>query len=107
MGFCVLFSLIVASAIPVFNSLISLIGAIFGTFMALIVTGAMWLFDNWGRRHKDDTWQFRAMVAWNVFVIIAGFFLMIAGTYGSIVGILLAASTGDTTQPFSCADNSG
>ncbi|KAJ5218534.1 uncharacterized protein N7498_000633, partial [Penicillium cinerascens] len=40
---------IIASTIPVFNDLVSLIGALLGPIMCLQPMGAMWLYDNWGK----------------------------------------------------------
>ncbi|RMD44454.1 hypothetical protein DV735_g615, partial [Chaetothyriales sp. CBS 134920] len=38
---------VIASAIPVFDGLVSLIGALLGTFMSFQPMGCMWLYDNW------------------------------------------------------------
>ncbi|RSL89378.1 hypothetical protein BHE90_017170 [Fusarium euwallaceae] len=40
---------IIASAVPVFGSLISLVGALFGTLMSFQPMGCMWLYDNWSK----------------------------------------------------------
>ncbi|KAM0562071.1 hypothetical protein ACHAPJ_002515 [Fusarium lateritium] len=93
---------IIANAIPVFGALVSLIGALLGTFMCFQPFGCMWLYDNWGRKDRDIKWGL--MVFWSVFVIVIGTFCMIAGTYGSVVGIIDSAKQG-TTSPWSCADN--
>ncbi|KAK5940455.1 hypothetical protein PMZ80_006870 [Knufia obscura] len=77
-------SYIIASAIPVFGPLVSLIGALFGTLMCFQPMGAMWLYDNW---HRPRNARWYAMASFAVFVILAGFFLMIGGTYGSAVDI--------------------
>lgn len=95
-------SYIIASAIPVFGGLVSLIGALFGTLMCFQPFGGMWLYDNW---HNKRTTTWYLMVAWSIFVIVAGFFLMIGGTYGSVVDIMDSYAVSHTT-PWSCADNS-
>ncbi|KAJ4125850.1 hypothetical protein NW765_001624 [Fusarium oxysporum] len=46
------------------------------------------------------------MVAFSVFVIVSGTFLMIGGTYGSIVGIIDSYKASGGSAAFSCADNS-
>jgi len=46
------------------------------------------------------------MVCWSVFVVLAGFFLTIAGTYGSIVGIIEDYEGSGGSAAWSCADNS-
>lgn len=87
---------VVASMLPEFGSLVSLVGALFGTSMCFQPMGTMWLHDNW---HKTRTTKWRCGVAWAVFVIIAGTSLMVAGMYGSVVEILNSykASGGSTT----------
>ncbi|KAG8159154.1 hypothetical protein KVR01_010815 [Diaporthe batatas] len=98
---------IIASAIPGFGGLISLIGALLGTLMCFQPMGCMWLYDNWHRGKNGDrsvTWML--MVLWSVFVIVIGTFLMIAGTYGSIVGIIDSYRQSGGSAAWSCADNS-
>ncbi|SCZ96026.1 BZ3500_MvSof-1268-A1-R1_Chr8-1g09954 [Microbotryum saponariae] len=102
---CVTFAFFVAEAIPVFGGLIGLIGALFGSLMSMHVMGAMWFYDNFGRRHEDKSWRFRALVAWNVYLIAAGTFIMISGSYASIKSII-DDYAGKTLSVFSCADNS-
>ncbi|KAF7195235.1 N amino acid transport system protein [Pseudocercospora fuligena] len=99
-----LVSYILAEAIPVFGELVSFAGAAFGTLLCLQPMGAMWLYDNWGRSDRGIKWKL--MVAWSIFIIVGGTFLTIAGTYGSIVGIINALDSGSKTSPWSCADNS-
>jgi hypothetical protein len=66
--------------------------------------GCMWLYDNWHRSNRD--WRWKGMVAWSIFVIVAGTFLLIGGTYGSIVGIMDSYTKNGGTKPWTCADNS-
>lgn len=96
-------SWIIASAIPVFGGLVSLIGALLGTLMCFQPMGGMWIYDNW---HNARTTKWYFMAAWAIFVIVAGFFLMIGGTYGSVVDIKNAYDENGGTSPWSCADNS-
>ncbi|KAJ5994396.1 hypothetical protein N7451_010120 [Penicillium sp. IBT 35674x] len=98
---------IIASTIPVFDDLVSLIGALLGPTMCLQPMGAMWLYDNWGKaqgKPKKASWMF--MVAWCTLIIVLGTFLMVAGTYGSVVNIMEAYSNSGGSAAFSCADNS-
>lgn len=99
-------SYIIASAIPVFGGLVSLIGALLGTLMSFQPMGCMWLYDNWtaGKTTKSTKWML--MVAWSGFVIVSGTFLMIAGTYGSVVGIMDSYAKDGGSAAWSCADNS-
>ncbi|KAL4920414.1 transmembrane amino acid transporter protein-domain-containing protein [Aspergillus aurantiobrunneus] len=82
---------IIASTIPVFDALVSLIGALLGPVMCIQPMGAMWLYDNW-RRGKEQPRK-RS-------------FLMVAGTYGSIKGIMDSYSESGGSSAFSCKDNS-
>ncbi|KAL0940401.1 transmembrane amino acid transporter [Colletotrichum truncatum] len=98
---------LVASGIPVFNSLISLVGALLGTFMSFQPMGCMWLYDNWSKGKENPTLRWRLMVVWSLFVILLGTFLMIAGTYSAIVGIIDDYKKSGGSAVWSCADNSG
>lgn len=95
---------IIASAIPVFGGLVSLIGALLGTLMCFQPMGCMWLYDNWNRSNRD--WRWKGMVAWSIFVIVSGTFLLIGGTYGSILGIIDSYNKDGGTAAWTCADNS-
>ncbi|CAI0643156.1 unnamed protein product [Colletotrichum noveboracense] len=98
---------LVASGIPVFNSLISLVGALLGTFMSFQPMGCMWLYDNWSKGRVEPTLRWRLMVVWSVFVIASGTFLMVAGTYSTILGIVDDYKQTGGSSVWSCADNSG
>jgi amino acid transporter len=97
---------IIASAIPVFGGLVSLVGALLGTLMAFQPMGCMWLYDNWsgGKAEKRPMWIF--MVCWCVFVVVSGTFLMISGTYGSVLSIIDTYKESGGSAAWSCADNS-
>ncbi|WWC85648.1 uncharacterized protein L201_000514 [Kwoniella dendrophila CBS 6074] len=104
---CALFSYIISSAIPIFGGLVSLIGALLGTLMSMQPMACMWFYDSWAKGKANPTNKFRLLVGWNISIIVVGTFLMIAGTYGSIVGIADSFKAGDHTGVWSCADNSG
>ena len=98
----------IASGIPVFGGLVSLIGALLGTLMCFQPMGCMWLYDNWhkGKQQQQRSVAWMAMVAFSVFVVVSGTFLMIAGTYGSIVGIMDSYRESGGSAAWTCADNS-
>ncbi|KAF9691493.1 hypothetical protein EKO04_010237 [Ascochyta lentis] len=77
---------IICSAVPNFGSLISLVGALLATFMSLQPLGAMWLYDNLKRPSKGPRWM--AGVAFALFVILIGTYIMVAGSYSAIVAII-------------------
>lgn len=101
-----LIAYIIASAIPVFSDLVSLVGALLGTPMCFQPMAGMWLYDNWSKGNAHRTARWYAMVAWCAFVVIAGTFLMIGGTYGSIVSIIASYNETGGSAAWSCADNS-
>lgn len=96
---------IVASSIPVFSDLVSLVGALLATPLCFQPMGCMWLYDNWepGRHRKSFLWCIK--VAWSVFMILAGFFLTIGGTYSSIVSINASYKQTGGSAAWSCANN--
>ncbi|KAL3443725.1 transmembrane amino acid transporter protein-domain-containing protein [Aspergillus insuetus] len=96
---------LIASGIPFFDSLVSLIGALLGTFLAYQPSGCMWFYDNWGRR-TERNWKWTVMACWSGFIIAVGTFITIAGTYGSIVGIIDLLREDGRSKPWTCADNS-
>lgn len=98
---------ILASAIPAFDSIVSLTGALFGTMLCFQPMGCMWLYDNWSRGKEKPTLRWGLMVAWCAFVIVAGTFIQGAGTYGSIMSIIDTYSAEGGGSAWSCADNSG
>ncbi|EON62596.1 hypothetical protein W97_01820 [Coniosporium apollinis CBS 100218] len=97
---------VIASAIPVFGGLVSLVGALLGTLMSFQPMGCMWLYDNWSTFKAERTTKLTLMVCWAVFVVVSGTFLMIGGTYGSIVGIMDSYKASGGSAAWSCADNS-
>lgn len=75
---------IIASAVPSFGSIISLVGALFEPFLAISPYGHMWLYDNWfGKTNR--TWKVKLHAVWAVLVILVGWFFVIGGTYGAVV----------------------
>lgn len=96
---------IIASAIPVFGGLVSLVGALLGTLIAFQPMACMWFYENWteGRLRPTLGWYFG--VAWSVFVFVSGCFLTVGGTYGAAVSIANTYKE-EGGSSWSCADNS-
>jgi hypothetical protein len=86
---------------------VSLVGALLGTLLSFQPMGCMWLYDNWARGKEAPTMKWRLMVGWCIFVIVSGTFLVLAGTYGSITGIIDSYREVGGSAAWSCADNSG
>ena len=96
---------IIASSIPVFSGLVSLVGALLATSLCFQPMGCMWLYDNWGPGNREKTLGWLLKVAWSVFVILSGFFLTIGGTYGSIVSINNSYRQSGGSAAWSCSNN--
>ena len=97
---------LVASGIPIFAGLVSLIGSLLATFLTFQPYGGMWLYDNWKVSKEKQTIRWKLMVAWSLFVILFGTFLMAGGTYGAVMGIIKSFNETKGTRPWSCVDNS-
>jgi len=101
-----LIAYVIASGIPVFGGLVSLVGALLGTLQCMQLFGALWLYDNWTKDKTQRTTRWTMMVGWCGFVIILGTFLMIGGTYGSVKEIVDSYAVSGGSAAWSCADNS-
>ncbi len=94
---------VIASAIPVFSTLCSLVGALFGCLVSMVPMGMMWLKDNWVG-NPNRTLKHKLGAAWAIFVVVAGIFVTVGGTYGAVVAMVNAGENG---KPWGCEDNSG
>jgi hypothetical protein len=95
---------IIASAIPIFGNLISLIGALIGPSVTMIPYTLMWYHDNWryAPAHERTTAK-KVHLAINILIFLIACFITCAGTYGAIRDII---NDPNRTTPWSCADNS-
>lgn len=75
--------------------------------MCLQPFGCMWLYDNWSKGKEKKTARWGFMVFWSVMIVVVGSFLMVAGTYGSVKGIIDVYNESGGSAAFSCEDNSG
>ena len=96
---------IVASSIPVFSDLVSLVGALLATSLCFQPMGFMWLYDNWRPGKAEKSMKWCLCVAWCVFIILTGVFLTIGGTYASVVSIIKSYQETGGSSAWSCADN--
>ncbi|KAL1412223.1 hypothetical protein Q8F55_003234 [Vanrija albida] len=95
---------IIASAIPIFGSLVSLIGALFCPIVGIIPFGVMWYWDNWRTVPADRRTPLRRLkLAWAMAVTTIGCFILVAGTYAAVLDIKANSSK---SKPWGCADNS-
>ncbi|CAN6674760.1 hypothetical protein TRVA0_064S00166 [Trichomonascus vanleenenianus] len=113
---------VIAGAVPFFDDLLSLIGALLGTSFTLIVPGFMALYElgshdvqpgdsrwNWmklSRRNWFTTKRNMVITAASWFAICAGVYITVTGTYGSIVSIIEGYKQETIGHAFPCEDNS-
>lgn len=94
-----LLAFVISQSIPVFNSLLSLICALFASWFSYGIPGIMWLFlyrEEWFR-----DWKMMVGVASNVFLVISGIMFCGLGLWSTV-----ASLDGNSTQkPWSCASN--
>lgn len=97
---------IIASAIPVFNNLVSLIGVLLRTMMSFEPMGCMLLNHHWSQGKIERSPRWILMVCWSIFVVVSGTFLMVADIYGCVVSIIDSYREYGDSAAWSCADNS-
>ncbi|OJJ55535.1 hypothetical protein ASPSYDRAFT_157784 [Aspergillus sydowii CBS 593.65] len=90
---------IIASAIPVFNNLLSLIASIFASWFTYGFTGMFWLYLNKGRFFSTPMKSFLTVL--NIFMIVVAAVICGLGLYVS--GKALHEDS--STDSFSCANN--
>lgn len=98
-------SFILACAIPIFNYVLALVGALCFAPLALCLPGWLWLYSH-GHYLKRNI-LCKAVWGLHVLLILLGAFMTVGGTYGVIVQINDAYRDGKIASAFSCADNSG
>ncbi|KAF7555716.1 hypothetical protein G7Z17_g1972 [Cylindrodendrum hubeiense] len=95
---------ITASAIPVFNYILALAGAVCFAPMSLMFPALMWMYDI-GPKYRSAGFKGYAMWALHIAILAVGAFMVVGGIYGTAESI---KQTYDSSQSasFSCADNS-
>lgn len=97
---------ILANAIPVFNSLLNISSSLLLSWFTWGVTVLFWFHLNWHGKWRSSGKKL-ATAAFNVFIMILVFFMMIPGMYASIVSLMDVFADPDQTVngAFTCADN--
>ena len=73
--------------------------------MCIIPYTFMWWHDNWRSvPAAERTTSKKIHAGINIFLLFAGFFLIIGGTYGAVLDLI---NTTVDNGPWTCADNSG
>jgi hypothetical protein len=103
LGLCFL-SFILASAVPIFNYLIALVGSLAFAPIALMLPTVLYFYDHWNVI-KVGTLLQKAEWSLNVVLFLLGALFTIAGTYSVVLLIIQAYASGLIGGAFSCADN--
>ncbi|KAI9631891.1 transmembrane amino acid transporter protein-domain-containing protein [Dioszegia hungarica] len=99
-----LLAFVLASAIPIFNYLVALVGSICFCPLALMFPAILHFYDNWNDIKTGSVMQ-KAEWVLNMILLVLGAFLCVSGTYGVILLIQQAYASGAIGGAFSCADN--
>jgi hypothetical protein len=83
---------ILAEAIPIFNYLIALTGSLCFAPIAIMLPGALWLYDH--GHYKSGTVAQKAMYWAHWFLPVLGAFICVGGTYGVVQSIIQAYASG-------------
>jgi hypothetical protein len=102
-GSIMLVGYLIASAIPIFGSLIGLVGALFVPITAIIPYGFVWLKESYAGQPKSIAKH--ATAVWAVLTILTGCVFIVGGAYGTVEDIRASYAAG-IGRPWSCADNS-
>lgn len=93
-------SMIIAESIPVFNSLLGVVSALFVSWFSYGLPGIFWLwmhYGNWVNSGRKQTMRFVA----NIMLVVVGFMLFALGLWASIK----ALAEEKTTSPWTCKSN--
>ncbi|KAL1405138.1 hypothetical protein Q8F55_008761 [Vanrija albida] len=102
---CAVIGYIIASAIPIFDSLISIIGALVVPTLSVIPYTFMWWHDNYRFVPPPQrTLRKRLHLYLNIVILAVALFLTAAGTYGAVDDL---RRTTNNSKPWTCHDNSG
>ncbi|KAJ5745336.1 hypothetical protein N7520_010518 [Penicillium odoratum] len=98
-------SFILACAIPIFNYVLALVGALCFAPLAISLPGWLWLYSH--SEYRKGPVSQKVVYGFHIFLILLGAFMAIGGTYGVIVQINEAYRDGKIEGAFACADSSG
>ncbi|KAL4877946.1 transmembrane amino acid transporter protein-domain-containing protein [Aspergillus karnatakaensis] len=102
---CSVVAFILASAIPIFNYILALVGSLCFAPLTISLPALLWVYDH------QDAWKHglrgKGMVFFHLFLIGLGLFMTVSGAYSVVVQIKEAYAQGKIDSAFSCADNSG
>ncbi|CAH0028113.1 unnamed protein product [Clonostachys rhizophaga] len=103
-----IFSFIIASVIPFFNSLLNVMSSLFNPWFGFIFWAVAYFrmrSADRGVGRKHNAIIDRVGIVVNIVLIGVGILLLTVGTYSSVRGIMDEYAAGTVSSPFSCASN--
>lgn len=97
---------ILANAIPLFDSILSVSSALFVSWFTFGISGVMWLYINWDQQFNG--WKKTSMAILNWAIIALTIFMTSVGLWASIDQLIAAFNNPEipVNNSFTCADNS-
>ncbi|KAJ4992148.1 amino acid transporter [Stagonosporopsis vannaccii] len=97
---------ILANAIPLFDSILSVSSALFVSWFTFGISGVMWLYLNWDVQFSN--WRKISIAMLNWTIVVLTLFMNGAGLWAAIDQLIAAFNdpSSPVNGPFTCADNS-
>ncbi|EPQ26919.1 uncharacterized protein PFL1_05554 [Pseudozyma flocculosa PF-1] len=96
---------VIGEAIPFFSTLLSLMSALFDSYIGYIFWAVAYVELHRGHLWTGQRWTRKLETAFQGFLIIVGLFIFGPGLYSSIQAIITNYDTGSVKAPFTCVDN--
>lgn len=90
---------VIAESIPIFNSLLSLVAALFVSWFSYGIPGLMWLFLY--RGEYFSSWRMAVGLATNVLLVVVGVLFCVVGLWSTVESL----AGGSASTPWTCASN--
>jgi hypothetical protein len=95
-----LVAMVVAESVPVFNSLLGLVSALFVSWFSYGLPGIFWLWMNWGKWFNRG-WKSALHAIFSMILLLTGTLLCVLGLWSA--GVAIAEE--EKTLPWTCKSN--
>jgi len=96
---------IISEAVPILNYLLGLAGSLCFAPFSLVFPAMLWMYDHKANASRGA--YSKVAYVFHIFIVLLGFYMVVAGTYAVATQIKLAFNDGLIGGVFDCADNSG